>query len=250
MAGMSSANTRQAVAEGFMTYPPSGRPHAFKLRWASGVAISILPATIGSGSAGQEKTRHPTSMWLPPSGGRSTMLCARGRRVAMWKRRVVATLIATLLPACALAQDAKTVLNAASKAMGATGLNSITFSGAASVGNFGQSRTISFGLASTTVRNYTRTIDFTQPASRAIGEATPPAGRGAPPPQSRPYEEMIAAASPWAQQLSIWITPWGFLRGAAANNAVLKTKKLGDVSYRTLTWSPAEKAPSGASYQV
>src|SRR6185436_9989612 len=50
--------------------------------------------------------------------------------------------------------------------------------------------------------------------------------------------------------LSIWITPWGFLRGAAANNAVLKTKKLGDVSYRTLTWSPAQKAPSGASYQV
>ena len=168
----------------------------------------------------------------------------------MWKRRAVATLIATLLPACAVAQDAKTVIDAASKAMGTIGLNSITYSGVASVGNFGQSRTISFGLASTTIRNYTRTIDFTQRASRAIGEATPPAGRGAPPPQPRPYEETIDADSPWAQQLSIWVTPWGFLRGAAANNAVLKTKKLGDVSYRTLTWSPAQKAPSGASYQV
>jgi glyoxylase-like metal-dependent hydrolase (beta-lactamase superfamily II) len=163
---------------------------------------------------------------------------------------VVATLIATLLPACALAQDAKAVLDAASKVMGTTGLNSITFSGTAAQGNFGQSRTISFGLASTSIRNYTRTIDFSQPAARAIGEATPPVGRGAPPPQPRPYEEIIAADSPWAQQLSIWITPWGFLRGAAANNAVLKSKKLGDVSYRTLTWSPTQKAPSGASYQV
>lgn len=168
----------------------------------------------------------------------------------MWKRRAVATLIATLLPACAMAQDAKAVIDAASKAMGTVGMHSITYSGAASVGNFGQSRTISFGLASTAIRNYTRTIDFTRPASRAIGEATPPAGRGAPPPQPRPYEETIDADSPWAQQLSIWVTPWGFLRGAAANNAVLKTRKIGDVSYRTLTWSPAQKAPSGASYQV
>ena len=37
----------------------------------------------------------------------------------MWKRRAVATLIATLLPACAMAQDAKAVIDAASKAMGA-----------------------------------------------------------------------------------------------------------------------------------
>lgn len=168
----------------------------------------------------------------------------------MVKRRAVATLIAALLPACAFAQDAKAVIDAASKAMGTSSLNAITYSGVAAQGNFGQSRTISFGLASTSIRNYTRAIDFTQPASHATGEATPPAGRGAPPPQPRPYEETIAADGRWAQQLSIWVTPWGFLRGAAANNATLKTKKLGDVSYRTLTWSPAQKAPSGASYQV
>jgi len=168
----------------------------------------------------------------------------------MWKRRAVATLIATLLPASAFAQDAKAVIEATAKAMGTTGLNSITFSGGAAIGNFGQSRTISFGLASTTIRNYTRTIDFTKPASRAIGEATPPAGRGAPPQQPRPYEEMLGADSTWAQQLSIWVTPWGFLRGAAANNATLKTKKLGDVSYKTLTWSPPQKAPSGLPYEV
>src|SRR5678810_201703 len=178
------------------------------------------------------------------------MLRGRGWRVGMWKRRTVATLVATLLPAMVFAQDAKAVIDAASKAMGGNGLNSISYSGVAAEGNFGQSRTISFGLASTSIRSYTRTIDFTQPASRAIGEAIPPAGRGAPPPQPRPYEDTIAAESPWAQQLSIWMTPWGFLRGAAANNATLKTKKLGEVSYRTLTWSPPQKAPSGLPYEI
>ena len=168
----------------------------------------------------------------------------------MLKWRAVAALIATLLPACAFAQDAKAVIDAATKALGTTGLNSISYSGAAAQGNFGQSRTISFGLASTTIRNYTRAIDFTKPASRATGEATPPAGRGAPPGQPRPYEEVITADSPWSQQLSIWVTPWGFLRGATANHATLKTRKIGDVSYKTLTWSPPQKAPSGEPYEI
>jgi glyoxylase-like metal-dependent hydrolase (beta-lactamase superfamily II) len=164
----------------------------------------------------------------------------------MWK--ILITL--ALLPASAVAQDARTVIDAASRAMGMEGLSSITYSGAAAAGNFGQSRTISFGLVSTSIRNYTRTIDYTRPASHASGEATPPAVRGGAALQPGPYDETIAADSPWAQQFSIWVTPWGFLRGAAAHNATLRTKKLGDVSYRTLTWSPPQKAPSGAPYQL
>ena len=168
----------------------------------------------------------------------------------MWNTRAVATIVVALLPASVLAQDARAVIEAASRAMGMDGLHAITYSGAAAAGNFGQSRTISFGLASTSIRNYTRTIDFTRSASHATGEATPPAVRGGPAPQSVPYDETIAADNAWAQQLSIWVTPWGFLRGAAANSATLRTKKLGDVSYRTLTWSPPQKAPSGLPYQV
>jgi glyoxylase-like metal-dependent hydrolase (beta-lactamase superfamily II) len=169
----------------------------------------------------------------------------------MWTRRTIAAIVVTLLlPACASAQDAKAVIDAASKAMGTVGLNSITYSGVAAQGNFGQSRVISFGLASTSIQNYTRTIDFTQPASHAIGEALPPAVTGAPPPQRGPYDQTISADSPWVQLYSIWVTPWGFLRGAAANNATLRSKKLGDITYRTLTWSPAQKAPSGVPYKI
>jgi glyoxylase-like metal-dependent hydrolase (beta-lactamase superfamily II) len=168
----------------------------------------------------------------------------------MWRRRAVTAIVAVLLPACAFAQDAKAVIEAASTAMGTAGLRSITYSGVAAQGNFGQSRTISFGLASTSIRNYTRTIDFTQPASHAIGEATPPAVRGGPPPQPGPYDQTTSADSPWVQQYSMWVTPWGFLVGAAANNATLKSKKLGDITYKTLTWSPAQKAPSGQPYKI
>jgi glyoxylase-like metal-dependent hydrolase (beta-lactamase superfamily II) len=168
----------------------------------------------------------------------------------MRTNRAVATLVVVLLPTCVFAQDAKTVIEAASRAMGTNGLNSISYTGAAAQGNFGQSRTISFGLASTSIRNYTRTIDFSQPASHTTGDAIAPAGRGAAPPQPRPYSQTIGADSPWVQQYSIWVTPWGFLRGAAANNATLGTKKLGDVSYRTLTWSPPQKAPSGQPYKL
>ena len=48
------------------------------------------------------------------------------------------------------AQNAPTVIEAALRALGADSLSSITYSGTAAIGNFGQSRTISFGLASST----------------------------------------------------------------------------------------------------
>jgi len=148
--------------------------------------------------------------------------------------------------------DAAQAIDAASKAMGIVGLNSITYTGAAALGNFGQSRTISFGLASTAIKNYVRTIDFTAPALRASGDAQPPAlVRGGPLPPMTKYNQVINAQTPaWTQQMEIWMTPWGFLKGAAANNATLKTQKINGVQYKVLTWSPAQKAPSGLPYKI
>src|SRR5688572_32737062 len=71
-------------------------------------------------------------------------------------------LLITALLANTAAQDVKAVIADAARAMGVAGLTSIAYSGTAAIGNFGQSRTISFGLASTTIRNYTHAIDFTQ----------------------------------------------------------------------------------------
>ena len=61
----------------------------------------------------------------------------------MWKTAAAAMLLATAVAVNAAGEDAKRVIDDASKAMGVVGLNSITFSGSAATGNFGQSRTIS-----------------------------------------------------------------------------------------------------------
>ena len=169
----------------------------------------------------------------------------------MWKTSAAAALFAATLSVSASGQDARTVIEDATLAMGAAGLRSIVYTGAAANGNFGQSRTISFGLASTTIRNYTRAIDFEQPASRAIGDTLPPAVRGGPPPQPGTYDQIITPANTaWAQQLQIWVTPWGFLKGAAAHAATLRSQKIGDIKYKVVTWSPDQKAPSGQPYRV
>ena len=148
------------------------------------------------------------------------------------------------------AQNAATVVGNASKAMGAENLGSITFSGTAQNANFGQSRNIGTPWAPTgitRITNYTRTIDLNQPASRAFGPTQPPSAPGAPAPMPGNFNQNITPAqNNWTQQLEIWITPWGFLKGAAANNATMR--QAGRLS--VVSWSPAMKAPSGQAYVV
>ena len=54
-----------------------------------------------------------------------------------------------LTAAPASAQDAKAMIAQASKAMGIDGVDSLTVIGGGGQGNFGQSHTITFGIAST-----------------------------------------------------------------------------------------------------
>src|SRR5687767_7413311 len=126
----------------------------------------------------------------------------RGWRVFMRQIPAATAVVWLSVAAAAGAQDARTVIDNASKALGATGLNSIVISGEAAYGNFGQSRTISFGLASTAIRNYRRTIDFTKPASHETGMAVPqPGPRGGPPPapgQPYPFDQLTPAGESWA----------------------------------------------------
>ena len=150
----------------------------------------------------------------------------------------------------AAAEDANPVIAEALRAIGADSLTSITYSGTAAQGNFGQSRTITFGIASTSIRNYTRTIDFTTSTARTTGDTLPPAVRGGPPPQPGKLDQTIAADAPWVQQHQIWVTPWGFLRGAAANHASVRSQKIDGETYRVVTWTTPQKAPSGLPYKV
>ena len=53
------------------------------------------------------------------------------------------------------------------------------------------------------------------------------------------------AAASWAQALNIWTTPWGFLKGAAANAATVRRQG----GLQVISFSPANlKSPSGQTY--
>jgi glyoxylase-like metal-dependent hydrolase (beta-lactamase superfamily II) len=168
-------------------------------------------------------------------------------------------LIAICLSAGLAGQDAGPGVAAASKAMGVDSLNSITYSGTARNGAFGQSKSIGEPMGPvnlTQITQYTRTINFGQPADpaalvvRATGPMQPPAVPGAPTPAPGVFNQNITstqAGSNWAQALTIWTTPWGFLKGAAANNATVRRQGAEQI----VTFSPSNlKSPSGHAYTV
>ena len=166
-----------------------------------------------------------------------------------------ATLVTALviwLSAGAAAQNSATVIGNATKALGAENLNSITYSGSAQNANFGQSKNIGTPWAPagiTRIATYTRTIDFSQPASRAFGPTQPPQLPGFPAPMPGNFNQNInqmQATTNWTQGLEIWTTPWGFLKGAAANNATVRQQG----GRQVVSFSPSLKAPSGAGYMV
>src|SRR4030095_14167002 len=57
-------------------------------------------------------------------------------------------------------------------------------------------------------------------------------------------------SQPWANSLEFYITPWGFLKGAAENNATASRRKADGKAYTVLTWSPKVKAPSEKNYVI
>jgi glyoxylase-like metal-dependent hydrolase (beta-lactamase superfamily II) len=161
---------------------------------------------------------------------------------------VALCLMVLLVPVTA--QDAKTVIGNASKALGADGLMSLTYTGTAADVNFLQTKNINGPWPLRPVTNYARTIDLSQVASRASGN-TNNQGLFGGPPVAGVYNQLITPASAtWLQQLDYWVTPWGFLKGAAANNATMATRRVSGKTYNVVTWSPPLKAPSGVPYTV
>jgi glyoxylase-like metal-dependent hydrolase (beta-lactamase superfamily II) len=169
-----------------------------------------------------------------------------------------AALIVALSWTTAAAQDAKAVVAAAAKAMGTETLNSITYSGTARNGAFGQSKSIGNPMGPvnlTQITKYTRTINFgkgepTALASRATGPTQPPTVPGVPPPMPGVFNQNITnqqLSAGWNQALNVWTTPWGFVKGAAAANATVRK----DGGQQVVSFSPDNlKSPSGQTYTV
>jgi glyoxylase-like metal-dependent hydrolase (beta-lactamase superfamily II) len=171
----------------------------------------------------------------------------------------VAALLVTLLSTGTATQNASSIVAAASKAMGVDTLNSITYSGTARNGAFGQSKAIGEPMGPvnvTRITEYTRAINFGQVndpmalVSRATGPTQPPTVPGAPAPMPGVFNQNITgaqAAGNWNQALNVWTTPWGFLKGAAANNATVRQQG----GQQIVSFTPPNlKSPSGQTYSV
>jgi glyoxylase-like metal-dependent hydrolase (beta-lactamase superfamily II) len=176
------------------------------------------------------------------------------------KRLALVAICLAYLCGNAMAQDAKTAVASAQKALG--DLKSITYSGTAKDVAFQQcgANAVAMNCQGThdpmrPINSYVRVIDVTAPASRQTGATNNigPGGSTTVTPgtffqQVTPQQADVS--QPWATSLEFYITPWGFLKGAAENNATASRRKVDGKNYTVLTWSPTVKAPSGKNYVV
>ncbi len=151
--------------------------------------------------------------------------------------------------------SAADVLSDVVAAMGASDLDSITYAGGAWQARNGFMQTPNASPPwpyRDYILNYRRTIDLTTPASLALGE-TYASNIFLDEPQPGRYMQNVAEdQTAWAQRLEIWLTPWGFLKGAEDNGVELETQVMDGDEYRVLSWMSPESqtAPSGLRYTV
>lgn len=160
----------------------------------------------------------------------------------------------------ALAQDANTVIANARKALGDP--TSITYSGSAKDVSFQQcgANVTQMNCQGThdpmrPITNYVRVIDLAAPASRHTGGTNNIGAGGSTAIVPGTFFQQVTPqqadlSQPWGGALELYLTPWGFLKGAAERNATASQRSVDGRSYTVLTWSPAVKAPSGQAYTI
>jgi glyoxylase-like metal-dependent hydrolase (beta-lactamase superfamily II) len=178
----------------------------------------------------------------------------------MVKKLLLAAIGATCLWGNAIAQDAKTVIANAQKALGDP--KSITYSGSAKDVAFQQcGANASDMMCKGThdpmrpITNYVRVIDLAAPTTRHTGGTMNIGPGGSTTVSPGTFFQQVTAeqadlSQPWGQSLDFYLTPWGFLKGAAQSDVMTSRRRVDDKQYTVLSWSPAVKAPSGKSYEI
>jgi glyoxylase-like metal-dependent hydrolase (beta-lactamase superfamily II) len=164
-----------------------------------------------------------------------------------------------------MAQDAKTVIANAQKALG--DLKSISYSGTAKDVSFQQ---CGANKADMTCRgthdpmrpisDYVRVIDLTAPTSRHTGGTNNIGGGGSTTAAPGTFFQQVTpqqadVSQTWTAvgtggSVEFYLTPWGFLKGAAENNAIATMRRVEGKNYTVLTWSPKVLAPSMKNYTI
>jgi glyoxylase-like metal-dependent hydrolase (beta-lactamase superfamily II) len=105
------------------------------------------------------------------------------------------------------------------------------------------------------IDNYVRVIDLAAPTTRHTGATNNIGAGGSTTVAPGTFFQQVTPqqadlSQPWAGSLDLYITPWGFLKGAAENNATAARRKVDGKDYTVLSWSPKVMAPSGKNYVV
>jgi glyoxylase-like metal-dependent hydrolase (beta-lactamase superfamily II) len=159
----------------------------------------------------------------------------------MAKRLWLCLSLALLMTESAAAQDARSVLQAAASAMGVANMRSIQYSGTGWQGMVGQNFAPDLDWPRVDLTNYTRTIDFDTMSSREeyvrVQGNNPQRGGGAGFPflTEQRVVNLVSGNYAWTlnaqgqpvpqpaeaelRRLEIFLTPYGFLKGAMAPNA-------------------------------
>lgn len=155
------------------------------------------------------------------------------------------TLLA-LLTTAASAQDAKTVVDNAVKAMGARNLGSIRYTGTGVNFALGQAVNPSSPWPKFNVKSYERIIDFDAGATSQTMVRTqaenPPRGGGQQPIVGERNETVTnGTAQPWPQKFEVWVSPIGFLKGAEAAAPTVQPKTVGAKKYNVVSYTVDNK---------
>jgi glyoxylase-like metal-dependent hydrolase (beta-lactamase superfamily II) len=171
----------------------------------------------------------------------------------MTKKCIILSALVVMLAVSAFAQDAKTVIANASKALGADNLKTVEYSGSGFDFALGQASNPNGPWPKFINKTYTRAMNFESPAFRMdrirLQGENPPRGGGQQPIQGeQPQNQTVVvnANTAWAQQLEIVMMPYGFLRAALTNNATVRSQTTGGKKYNVVTFTGQNKAPVSA----
>jgi len=178
----------------------------------------------------------------------------------MFKKSMVALVFILALVSVAAAQDAKTVINNASKALGYDQLKSIEYTGSGVEGTaMGQAQSAAKGWPHFTLKNFSRYIDLNAGTGQQNALRSRPAepdgqlagGGGLAPVPEAPNTTVVNANGTWAQKLDLSLSPPGFLKlASAATNATVTLRTVSGKKYTVVSFAVDAKAPSGVPYSI
>jgi glyoxylase-like metal-dependent hydrolase (beta-lactamase superfamily II) len=162
----------------------------------------------------------------------------------MWNKCLVTTALVVAVTRAGSAQTASTVINDASKAIGADVVKTLQYSGPAAEYNYGQAYANGGPWPVWKNKTYTRTVDFEARAIKIDRVAEPRdwqrRGGGLQPGATQTI--MVQANTAPVQQAAILLSPYEALKAAAANNATLKSETFGGKKHNVLTYTGPNKA--------